>query len=80
VKVLVAVPDVRGGTDSVFEVTGTAGGVVAERAQGSKSWRLLLANAGSVLEVMGGTAESVPEGMLVTAAAGSHRIEIRLSG
>jgi len=80
VKVAVAVPDVRGGTDSAFEVTRAAGVVVAERVQGSKSWRLILANAGSALGVTGGTAESTLEGLLVTAAAGSHRIEIRLPG
>jgi alpha-D-xyloside xylohydrolase len=80
VKVAVAVPDVRGGTDSAFEVTRTAGVVVAERVQGSKPWRLMLANAGSEVGVTGGNAESTPEGMLATAAAGSTRIEIKLHG
>jgi len=40
----------------------------------------MLANIGTALSVTGGTAESTPEGMLVTAAAGSQRIEIRLPG
>jgi alpha-D-xyloside xylohydrolase len=80
VTVAVAVPDVRGGTDSAFEVTRTAGVVVAERVQGSKPWRLMLANAGSEVGVTGGNAESTPEGMLATAAAGSTRIEIELHG
>ena len=79
-KVAVAVPDVRGGADSAFEVTRAAEVVVAERVRGSKSWRLMLANIGTALSVTGGTAESTPEGMLVTAAAGSQRIEIRLPG
>ena len=79
-KVAVAVPDVRGGADSAFEVTRAAEVVVAERVRGAKSWRLMLANIGTALSVTGGTAESTPEGMLVTAAAGSQRIEIRLPG
>jgi alpha-D-xyloside xylohydrolase len=80
VMVAVAVPDVRGGSDSKFEVTRAAGVVVAERVRGSKPWRLMLVNTGPALGVTGGTAESVPEGLLVTAAADSHRIEIRLPG
>jgi alpha-D-xyloside xylohydrolase len=80
VKVAVAVPEVGGGTDSAFEVTRAAGVVVAEQVRGSKPWRLLLVNAVSELGVTGGAAENTPEGMLVTAAPGSPRIEIRLAG
>jgi hypothetical protein len=54
--------------------------VVAEQVRGSKPWRLLLVNAVSELGVTGGAAENTPEGMLVTAAPGSPRIEIRLAG
>ena len=80
VKVAVPVPEVGGGTDSAFEVTRAAGVVVAEQVRGSKPWRLLLVNAVSELGVTGGAAENTPEGMLVTAAPGSPRIEIRLAG
>jgi len=78
VKVAVAVPDVRGGSDSAFEVTRAARVVVADRVRGAKSWRLMLANEASSLEVAGGTVESTPQGILVTAAPESNRIEIRL--
>lgn len=78
VKVAVAVPEMGGGTNSAFEVTRTAGVVVAERVRGTKPWRLMLVNAAPGLAVTGGTAESTPEGMLVTPAADSPRIEVRL--
>jgi alpha-D-xyloside xylohydrolase len=77
-KVAVAVPDQRGATDSAFEVTLAAGVVVAERVHGSKPWRLMLANLTTGLDVTGGSPEATPEGLLVTAAAGSHRIEVRV--
>jgi hypothetical protein len=79
VKVAVAVPDIA--RRHRFRLRGdpAAGVVVAERVRGSKPWRLLLVNAVSEPgDVTGGAAENTPEGMLVTAAAGSHRIEIRL--
>jgi alpha-D-xyloside xylohydrolase len=78
--VAVAVPDHRGAVDSAFEVTRAAGVVVAERVQGSKPWRLMLANIEAGLDVTGGSAEATPEGLLVIAAAGSNRIEVRLRG
>jgi alpha-D-xyloside xylohydrolase len=79
-KVAVAVPDMQGGTDSRFEVTRSGGVVVAERSQGSKPWRLMVVGAGGETAVTGGTAESAPEGLLVTAADGSNRIEVTLAG
>jgi alpha-D-xyloside xylohydrolase len=77
-KVAVEVPDLHGETDSAFEVTRAAGLVTAERVRGTKSWRLMLANVDAGPGVTGGTAESTPEGILVTADAGSSRMEIRL--
>jgi alpha-D-xyloside xylohydrolase len=79
-KVAVAVPDVRGGSDSAFEVTRTARVVVADRLRGTKSWRLMLASEASSLEVTGGSVESTPHGILVTAAPESNRIEVTLPG
>ena len=78
VDVSVLVPDSTGATDSAFVVTRSSGSVLAERIRGSKPWRLLLVNAGSVQSVTGGTAESTPAGVLVTAAADSNRIEMVL--
>jgi hypothetical protein len=76
--VSVLVPDSTGATDSAFLVTRSSGSVLAERVRGSKPWRLLLVNAGSVQSVTGGTAESTPAGVLVTAASDSNRIEMML--
>jgi hypothetical protein len=79
-KVVVTVPDMRGRTDSTFEVVRAAGVVTATRVTGSKAWQFMLANVVSAQEVVGGTAAETPEGLVVTPAPGSHRIEIRLPG
>ena len=79
-KVAVAVPDMQGGADSRFEVTRSAAVVVAERSRGSKPWYLMLANSKAATAVTGGTVENTPEGLLVTAASGSDRVEVTLAG
>ena len=78
IEIIERLQDATGATDSAFVVTRSSGSVLAERVRGSKPWRLLLVNAGSVQSVTGGTAESTPAGVLVTAASDSNRIEMML--
>ena len=78
VTVDVRVPDIRGASDSAFQVTSAGGVVVAQQVQGIRPWRLMIVNLNQESEVTGGRAESTPEGLLVVPSPGSKRVEVAL--
>jgi hypothetical protein len=74
----VSVPDIRGASDSTFQVISAGGVVIAQQVQGTRPWRLMMVNVNREPEVTGGTAENTPEGLLVVPSPGSKRVEVAL--
>ena len=74
--VSVDVPDLHGQTAASFTVTRAMGIVTVERLVGTKPWRLLLVNVKTHPSVVGGTAETTPDGTFVTPDADAARVEI----
>jgi alpha-D-xyloside xylohydrolase len=79
-RVQVDIPDLTGATQASFEVTRKGHTLSAERTVGSKPWQLLLVNvaAAKATELSGGSAQTTPDGLLVTPAAGASRLEVVL--
>ncbi|MFN2272417.1 MAG: alpha-xylosidase [Anaerolineae bacterium] len=72
------IPSVAGDVDATFEVQRQGNEIAVERQGASKPWRLLLVGVKSVASVEGGTAESSPEGVVVTPAKDANRLRISL--
>ncbi|MFL7791956.1 MAG: TIM-barrel domain-containing protein, partial [Anaerolineae bacterium] len=72
------IPSVAGDVDATFEVQRQGNEIAVERQGASKPWRLLLVGVKSVASVEGGTAESSPEGVVVTPAKDTNRLRISL--
>ena len=78
-SVMVEVPDIHGSPDSAFEVKHTGQALVVERLYGNKPWRVALPSVRRCESATGGRHQETDQGILVTAADGSSRVEIALS-
>jgi alpha-D-xyloside xylohydrolase len=73
------IPSVKGDVDATFEVWREERTIAVGRRGASKRWHLLLVGILSVASVEGGTAESTPQGMLVTPAGGADGLRVLLA-
>ncbi len=73
------IPSTTGSVAATFEVLRAGNTITVERQGASKHWQLLLVGIESVASIKGGTAQSGPQGVLVTPTGDVDHLRISLS-
>jgi alpha-D-xyloside xylohydrolase len=72
------IPTTAGSVAATFTLRREGDTLAVERQGAARAWRLLLVGSASIASVSGGSAESSPQGVLVTAGQATDRLEIVL--